>query len=178
MKKSILLFALVFVSMASFAQVRVGFGLLGASPGGDFGDFYDFGVGGYLEPKYSVTEDLSVGVHLAWMAFAGGNISGSGTGSSVSLSAAKVVPVLAIGQYYFAAGKLYAGLGLGPYIVDFGSIDGSSSGGSSSSSSDTKFGFSPKVGINLGGFDLGVAYHIVSDLNFLGFNLGFHIGKR
>ena len=177
MKKSVLLFVIVFICMTSFAQVRVGLGLLGASPSGNFGDSYDFGVGGYIEPKFSVTESLEVGGHLAFMGFAGGDISGSG--GSVSVSAAKVVPILAVGQYYFGTGvKVYAGLGLGPYIVDFGSFDAGSSGGSIDAGSETKFGFAPKIGINLGGLDLGIAYHIVSDLNFLGFNLGFHIGKR
>ena len=174
MKKSILLFVLVFAAMTSFAQFRVGLGLIGGAPNGDFGDAYDFGVGGYLEPKYSVMDDLEVGVHLAWMAFAGGDFSGT----SGSLSAAKMVPILAVGQYYFAAGKVYAGMGLGPYSIDFGTIDAGTSGGDIDLGSETKFGFAPKVGINLAGFDLGVAYHIVSDASFLGFNLGFHIGKR
>ncbi len=179
MKKTILLFVFAFACMTSFGQVRVGLGLLGGSPSGDFGDFYDFGAGGYIEPKYSVTDNLEVGGHLAFMGFAGGSFSGGGT--SVSVSAAKVVPILAIAQYYFGTGvKVYGGLGIGPYIVDFGNVSASTSsgGGSVDAGSDTKFGFSPKVGINLGGFDLGVAYHIVSDLNFIGFNLGFHIGKR
>ncbi len=177
MKKTILLFVFALVCMTAFGQIRVGLGLLGGAPGGNFGDLYDFGVGGYIEPKYSATKSLEVGVHLAWMAFAGGDVSGT----SASISAAKVVPILVVGQYYLTniGPKVYAGFGVGPYRVDFGSLDAGTSGGSIEDiGSETKFGFAPKVGVNFGGFDLGIAYHIVNDLNFLGFNLGFHFGKR
>lgn len=179
MKKSILLIAFVFVCLTSFGQVRVGLGLLGGAPSGDFGDLADFGIGGYIEPKYSLTDNLEVGVHLAWMVFAGADLDVGGT--SASVSATKIIPILAVAQYYFPVPgvKPYVGIGIGPYNVDFGNFSASGTGGATGDSgSETKIGFAPKVGINLGGFDIGVAYHIVSDLNFIGFNLGFHIGGR
>jgi len=179
MKKSLLLVAVMALSMASYGQFRVGLGLIGGIPSGSFGDITDFGIGGYIEPKVSLN-DLEVGVHLGGMAFAGANID-TGAGS-VGLSATTVIPILAIGQYYLDVPGVtpYFGLGLGPYIVDGGSASGSAGGGTFTADveSTTKFGVAPKIGINIGGFDIGAAYHIVSDLNFLAINLGFHIGKR
>lgn len=176
MKKILLLSAAIMVCMTSFGQFRVGLGLIGGLPSGDFGDVADFGIGGYIEPKISFS-DIEVGLHLGGMAFAGADISGT----SGSVSGTTIVPITANGYYFFdlPGVKPYVGAGLGPYFVDFGSVDTGVTGVPDiDGGSSTEFGFSPRAGLNLGGFDIGVAYHIVSDLNYFGFNLGFHIGKR
>jgi len=175
MKKSFLLVALMAVCMLSYGQFRLGLGLIGALPSGSFGDEADGGGGGYVEAKVSFN-NIEVGGHLGGLIFGGASV---GT-SSVSISSSTVVPILAIGHYFFDVPGVnpYVGAGIGPYIVKFGDVDFGGTTGTIDQGSTTKFGFAPKVGINLGGFDLGVAYHIVSNLNFLALNLGFHIGKR
>ena len=175
MRKLILLTAFVFVSMVSYGQFRVALGLVGGIPMGNFGDNVDAGGGGYVEAKGSFG-NLEVGGHLGGLIFGGASVGGS----SVDVNATTIVPVLAIGHYFFDVPgvNLYAGAGLGPYFVKFGDVDLGGTSGTIDGGSDTKFGFAPKVGINLGGVDIGVAYHVVSDLSFLGINLGFHIGKR
>ena len=173
MKKSIFLLALVFASMTSFGQFRVGLGIIGGLPSGNFGDIADFGAGGYIEPKLSFG-DIEAGLYLAGMGFAGADIGGT----SVSVSGTTIIPVTPTGYYFFDVPgvKPYVGLGIGPYFVDAGSV--SSGTLSVDAGSSTEFGFAPRAGINIGGFDLGLGYHIISDLNYIAINLGFHIGKR
>ncbi|MDA0196604.1 MAG: acyloxyacyl hydrolase [Bacteroidetes bacterium] len=100
-------------------------------------------------------------------------------GSSIDLSAATIVNTTVVGYYFLSTPgvKPYFGLGLGPYFLTTYAVDPFGSGEEFKISS-TEFGFMPKVGINVGSFDLGVSYHIISDANFLALNLGFNIGKR
>ena len=174
MKKNLILLVLVFASLTTMGQFRVGLGLIGGLPTGNFGDVNDFGGGAYLEAKASFG-NIEAGVNVSGLVFAGTDIDGS----NVSVDATTVVPITAIGHYFFdvTGVKPYAGIGLGPYIASFGDIS-STGGGSFDAGSETKFGFAPQAGINLGSFDIRFAYHIVSDLNYLSLNLGFNIGRR
>jgi len=173
MKKQLLFLAGMLFCLASFGQVRVGIGFIGALPQGNFDDIADFGAGLYLEPKVSFG-DIEAALNLGAMGFAGGDLSGSGG----SVSATAVINTTIVGYYFLSTPgvKPYFALGAGPYFVNYGSVDSGS--GSVDIGKDTKFGFMPKIGINAGSFDLGLSYHIVKDLNFLALNLGFNIGKR
>jgi len=128
---------------------KFGLGFAGGVPTAGFGQSNEFGAGGYLEGKYGVTEHIELGGRLSVTNFAGSNF---------------VVPFLFTGDYVFVDTKVtpYAGLTLGPYFLN--------------NRSRTEFGIAPRFGVYLGKFDLGLAYHIVSDLSFIGFNFGVVFG--
>ncbi len=158
------------------AQFHVELGLNFNSPSGDFGEVYDLGIGAFLEPKYSITENIDLGLYLGANGFAGADIAGT----TASVDATSVTPILATGTYRFVDSKVtpYAGLGLGIYSA---SIAGASVGITTASvteESTTEFGFAPRAGVYLGRMNLGIAYNIAGDIEFLQFNLGVRIGNR
>ena len=172
-------FILLLQTQVSFAQFGVGLGLTAGIPSGDFGDIADFGVGGYLEPKYLVNNNIAVGVNFTVMGFAGGDLSDALTGGTpTELSAFVFVPVTAFADYMFLNQKVtpYAGLGLGPYFISGGETNVGNL--SFDLGSSTEFGFAPRVGVLIGKFNMGGAYHIVNGANFISFRLGFDIGAR
>lgn len=182
--KKLILSLLIFaaITVTANAQFHVELGLNGNLPQGDFSDAYSLGVGFYLEPRYAMTENIDVGLHLGINAFAGGDIdaaAGGGLGVDSEVSAAGIVPVLATGHYRFASGKVtpYGGLGLGMYFVKTGDVS-ASTGGTVEGESSSEFGFSPRAGVFVGRMNLGVTYHIAGDLNYLQFGLGVRIGGR
>ena len=190
LKKTLFLCSFIFMlqTQLSFAQFGVGIGLVGGLPVGDFGDAADFGFGGYLEPKYLINDNIAVGVYTGGMVFAGSDLTdlsglgGLGGLATAELSAFTVVPLTVFGDYMFVNSKVtpYAGLAVGPYFISGGEVSTSVLGQSFDLpvESSTEFGFAPRVGVLIGKFNLGAAYHIVSDANFITFRLGFDIGAR
>lgn len=177
MKKIIVTICLTaMVAFGANAQFHVELGLNFNSPQGDFADSYKLGVGFYLEPKYALNENLDLGLFIGSNGFAGGDVvSGGQTGSA---AATAIVPVLATGTYRFSGSKVtpYAGIGAGMYFaraaeVTVGTVTQTGEG-------ESKFGFAPRAGVYVGRLNLGAAYNIVSDANFIQFNLGFRILSR
>jgi outer membrane protein W len=176
MKKVILsLCAIVLFSYTASAQFHIELGPSFNLPQGDFADSYDLGVGFYLEPRYAMTENIDLGLHIGIGAFAGGDLAGGGG----DVSAAGITPVLATGHYRFSTNKVspYAGAGLGMYFVKTGDVS-VSGGGTIEGTSDSEFGFAPRAGVFIGRMNLGVAYNIAGDLNYLQFMLGVRILSR
>ena len=173
MKKLLLTAALVAVfAVSANAQFHVELGLNFNSPQGDFGDTYDLGIGAYIEPKYAMTENIDLGLLIGTNGFAGADVDG---GSVDGLAAVTVLPT---GTYRFSANNItpYAGLGLGMYFFEGASVD--IGGVSVEEDGETEFGFAPRAGVYVGRLNLGVAYNVVSDANFLQFNLGVRILSR
>jgi len=177
MKKFLLTLSLVSVlALSSNAQFHIELGLNFNSPQGDFGDQYDLGVGFYAEPKYAINENIDLGLLIGRNGFAGADIGGQ------SIDAIGMTTILPTGTYRFSGGKVtpYAGLGLGVYIIDAVdlsiTIDGNTTVVEGESSSE--FGFAPRAGVYIGRLNLGAAYNIVSDANFIQFNLGVRILNR
>lgn len=131
-----------------------------------------------MEPKYAVNENMDLGLYLGSNAFADADVLG------FSVEATSLTPVLATGTYRFSTEKFtpYAGLGLGLYFakaVDLTIVDpvtGSTITIEGESSSE--FGFAPRAGLYIGRLNLGLAYNLVKDANFLQFNLGVRILSR
>ncbi|MBC6411087.1 MAG: hypothetical protein GDA42_11660 [Ekhidna sp.] len=170
MEKLLLIICLIVTSAISAnAQFHIELGINGNSPQGDFGDTYDLGIGFYVEPKYAVSENIDLGLLIGRNAFGGVND---------DVNTAKSFNILPTGTYRFSTNNVtpYVGAGLGLYSFDFGSIFGSIIGGGDDTS--TEFGFAPRVGIYIGKLNLGVAYNVVKDLNFLQYNLGIRILSR
>ncbi|GAB4234078.1 MAG: hypothetical protein Tsb0034_07580 [Ekhidna sp.] len=157
---------------AANAQFHVELGLNFNSPQGDFADAYDLGIGGYIEPKYAMTENIDLGLYIGQNIFAGGDIAGTNT----SLDAAKSLTILPTGTYRFSTSSItpYAGLGLGLYNFKTSAINANGT----EDVTESKFGFAPRAGLYLGRLNLGAAYNIVSDANFIQFNLGVRILSR
>ncbi len=156
---------------SSMAQAHLELGLNFNSPAGDFGDQYDLGVGFYLEPKYAMNENIDLGLLISSNAFAGGDLSGS----TASVSALGMLVIEPTVTYRFSTSSVtpYGGLGIGYYSVEGVEISGFPKG-----DRESKIGFAPRAGVYVGRLNLGLAYNIVSDFNFLQFNLGVRILSR
>lgn len=169
------LFLLV-VCVSANAQFHVELGLNFNSPQGDFADSYDLGVGVYIEPKYALNDNLDLGLLIGSNGFAGADFSAGGVATSVG--ATSVLAILPTGTYRFSDAPVtpYAGLGLG--IYSFKGAEVTVAGVTVETESNSEFGFAPRAGVYLGRVNLGIAYNIVKDANFLQFNLGARIGSR
>jgi outer membrane protein X len=179
--KKIILLVLFFGTMAysASAQFHIELGVNFNSPQGDFGDSYNLGAGVYIEPKYAFNENLDLGLYLGSNGFVGADIA-----NGVSLEATTLTPILATGTYRFPTNKVtpYAGLGLGMYIakaVDFIFVDPTTGVSITTlGESSSEFGFAPRAGVYIGRLNLGLAYKLVSDANFIQINLGIRILSR
>ncbi|MEP5612502.1 MAG: hypothetical protein ABJP45_09650 [Cyclobacteriaceae bacterium] len=179
MKKLFLtVFAVGVLGYSSMAQFHIELGPNFNSPQGDFADAYDLGIGFYIEPKYAINENIDLGLYLGANVFAGGDVAGTNT----SLDAQTLNPYLATGTYRFSTNKVtpYAGLGLGLYVAKAVDITTTSGGVTTTieGESNSEFGFAPRAGVYVGRLNLGLAYNLVKDSNFLQFNLGIRILSR
>jgi len=164
------------LSYSATAQFHLELGSNFNSPSGSFGDIYDLGVGAYIEPKFALTENIDLGLYLGANGFAGADIAGT----SGSVDAASITPILGTATYRFFSSSVtpYAGLGIGIYS---GKIAGVAVGGTSVSTVETstsEFGFAPRAGVYLGRLNLGVTYNKAGDIEFIQFSLGARIRGR
>ena len=148
----------VLFSSGSFSQLQFGIGFIGGFPTGEFDDINNFGPGIYLEGKFGVNDKSNIGLEVSGIYFT--EIDPSGTST---LDPTVMIPILITGDYYFLEARWtpYAGLGVGPYIID------------NEFTNKTKVGVNPRVGVFLGSLKLGVGYHIVNDFNFFSFQVGY-----
>ena len=178
MKKLFLTVAAVgLLGYSSMAQFHFELGPNFNSPQGDFADQYDLGIGFYFEPKYALNENIDLGLVVGFNGFAGADQTIGG--QVVSADALSAIAFLGTGTYRFLTNNVtpYAGLGLGLY--SFRAADISVVGGATvEQESNSEFGFAPRAGLYLGRLNLGLAYNIVKDANFLQFNLGVRILSR
>lgn len=173
MKKVLLCISAVilFASTAS-AQFHIELGPNFNLPQGDFGDAYDLGVGFYIEPKYAINDNIDLGLVIGSNGFAGADFGGQSFGATGALV------ILPTATYRFSTNTVtpYAGLGLGLY--NFKGAEVTVNSVTLEGESESKFGFAPRAGVYIGRLNLGVAYNIVSDANYLQFNLGVRILSR
>lgn len=171
MKKTLLLIILfgagIMIAQAQeYKPVKVGIGLGYASPGGSGAKG---GVLFYLEPAYRVNDQIAVGLRLESAVMARGySISGTSTSSNVDLSVSANGSYTVNGQYYFSNNTFrpFAGLGFGIYSLASVKASASSGTGGSTSSAEvaasaSKFGFYPRVGFDLGHFNMMIEYNII-----------------
>lgn len=123
-----------------------------------------FGIGAAVEPKYNVTDKLSVGLRFEGSAILTGDVSVDG--QDVSVGARAVTAYLAKADYYLTDSSVrpFVGAGLGLYRIGSGSqsVDGSSGTVVQRAESFSGFGFCPQVGVNFGGFRLAATYHVIT----------------
>ncbi|MEL6558199.1 MAG: outer membrane beta-barrel protein [Bacteroidota bacterium] len=159
MKKQLLalllvLFAVVVTAEAQeYKKWKVGLGLGYAAPADGGG-----GVAVYLEPAYRVNDQIAVGLRLESAALA--KVVGDEE-ASISGNASYTVN----GQYYLSDSKFRPFVGAGIGIFSLASISVSTTGtsGDISAGGDTKFGFYPRVGFDLGHFNFIFDYNLVGN---------------
>jgi outer membrane protein W len=177
-----IIFSLICVTMASAQEfkkfkVGIGFGYASASGSGASG-----GVLAYLEPGYRVNDKIIVNLRMETAVITRGTSDNTGASFDVAAIGSYTVN----GQYYFSNNTFrpFAGLGLGAYSLAAVKVDGVSG---NAVDAETKFGFYPRVGFDLGHFNLSLDYNLIpnskvkgGDLEFknsyLGFRFGFSIG--
>ena len=140
--KKIKIFVFVFIGLFAFgaqAQINIGATVGLTLPMGDFGNGLNTGFGFNAIGKYSLSNNMAVGVSVGYSSF--------GTGSE-NLSYG-VIPITGLFEYSFGSGafKPYLGADLGLYM--FRSKLSYTFLGTTTSNTDTKsyFGFAPTGGV-------------------------------
>jgi hypothetical protein len=165
-KLSLLLTLMVLFSVAANAQEYKKFrwanGLGYAKPAGDGGS------GGILwatELGYRVNDPICVSLKIEGAAMVRG-LSESGTEYEGEVKAVGSYTVNGI--YYFSNEKFrpYVGAGMGMYSLA-GVASSTSSGGIAASASESKIGFYPRIGFDLGHFNINIDYNIIGDSDIM-----------
>jgi hypothetical protein len=173
----LLLFVLatgVVANAQEFKKFKVG---IGAGYAMASGEGASGGVLWYLEPAYRIKDELSVGLRIE------GAIITRGLSESTDLSidVAGISSYTVNGQYYFSNNSFrpFVGVGLGMFSLAAVKVDGFGE----AAASETKFGFYPRVGFDLGHFNVSIDYNIIpaseiegSDVEFKNSYLGIRIG--
>lgn len=146
------------MAMAQMPPIRLqaDFGLANAT--GDFsGPDLNIGIGYALNARYMFTEQIDAGLEYDASAIVTADIDGG------DADATGLTGYLAKGYYRFFDSKVtpFAALGVGLYTVEFPTITFTDSEGNETvieGESNTNFGFSPELGVALGGFTLGAKF--------------------
>ncbi len=146
---------LVFASAQAqdYKKFKVGIGVGYGVPSEGSG-----GVLLYLEPMYRVMDQLAVGLRIESAAFLGQPISGT----SITTAGFAVGSYTINGQYYFGNNTFrpFVGAGFGMYTAAGTSTD-LGSGNVYIQASTSVFGFYPRVGFDLGHFNLSIDYNLI-----------------
>jgi len=172
MRKALPILAVVLLaSIATQAQeykaFKVGLGIGYGVPSEGSG-----GVLLYLEPMYRVSDQIAIGLRLESAAFLGQPISGT----PFTTAAFGVGSFTLNGQYYFSNNTFrpFVGFGLGMFTAAGTSTDLGGGNVFIQASANT-FGFYPRVGFDLGHFNLSIDYNIIpaqeTQVNLGGFGL-------
>lgn len=146
------------VNAQEFKKFNVGVGLGYAMP---FGEGAGGGVLFAVEPAYRVNDALAVGLRMEWAVVVRGL---SESVSSYDASAAAIGSYTVNGKYYFSNEKFrpFVGAGLGIFKLAAVTVGTSGSG----AGADSKIGFYPRVGFDLGHFNVTLDYNIVGPTKF------------
>jgi opacity protein-like surface antigen len=161
MKRVLPILAVVMLaSIASYGQeykkFKVGLGLGYAIPSKG-----SAGVLLYLEPMYRIQDNIAIGLRVESAALAGE----APTGVSTTINVSAVGSYTLNGQYYFGSGgsfRPFAGFGVGIFQVAAATADINGSNVQLSASSSS-IGFYPRIGFDLGHFNVSLDYNIVPE---------------
>lgn len=141
----------------NFQPVRVEATLVVARGSGDIGAW---GVGLAIEPKYNLTDQLSIGLRLEGTGMVSQTISPSLLGGAdVSMSARAVVAFLAKVDYYLTTSSTRPFVGLGAGYYSIGSANSGTTGVTAEAFNG--FGLFPQLGVNFGHFRMALGYHAI-----------------
>jgi len=169
-----------------FKTFKVGLGVGYAVPGS--GDGAGGGLLMYLEPAYRATDQVSVGLRLEG-AFMVRGIKGVGN-RDVAGDASSVASYTLNSQYYFNNEDVrpFIGAGVGLFSLTAVKFNTAATNdpGLDDVGAETRFGFYPRIGVDIGHFNLTLDYNIIppTDVpgggevrnNYLGIRVGGSIG--
>jgi outer membrane protein W len=182
MRKLTLLFAFIsfcFIAGAqstSFKPFKVDLAFGYAIPGGSGSKG---GIIAAVEPKYSINDNITVGLRFEAAATARASVDDNGEKvvGDVKASGSYVLT----GDYFFNTNRFrpFAGVGAGLYKLAAVKFD--TDNGAGEISAGSKFGFLPRVGFELGHFRTAIEYNVVGksgsiNNNYLGIKMGLFIG--
>lgn len=135
-----------------------------------------------IEPKYAISNEIAVGLRLEG-AFSTNSVKLS-NGSIVKGNAEATSSYLITSDYFFRKKGVrpFVGLGTGLYRVSSIKLESYKLSSEVVNAPDgTKFGFAPRVGLELGHFRAAMEYNVVGkyktvDYNYLAFKIGFFLG--
>ena len=171
-----------------FKPFKVGIGLGYAAPG-NTGAGAEGGALIYLEPGYRASDNILIGLRLESAIIARG-VEGVGDDDVKGNASSNFSYTLNM-QYYFNENYVrpFVGVGLGLFslaAVEFNTASTNPSIDADEVDAETRFGFYPRIGLDIGHFNFTIDYNIVpkTDVpgigevnnNYLGIRAGFSIG--
>jgi hypothetical protein len=154
----LMLFAAVAVNAQEFKKFRLATGLGYAMPGGagaGGGILYD------IEPGYRINDALCVSLRYEGAVVVRGL---SEDVATYDASAAAIGSYTLNGIYYLSANKFRPYVGAGVGFFNLAAVSVSSSGGGVAA--ESKIGFYPRIGFDLGHFNINIDYNIVGPSEF------------
>jgi hypothetical protein len=169
-----------------FKEFKVGIGIGYAVPGAGEGAGGGFLM--YLEPAYRATDEVLVGLRLEG-AFMVRGIEGV-TNRDITGDASSVASFTLNGQYYFNNNEVRPFIGAGVGLFSLAGVKFNTASPNDPGADDvgveTRFGFYPRIGLDVGHFNLILDYNIVPPTDvpdggevkntYLGIRAGFSIG--
>ncbi|HEY4111847.1 hypothetical protein [Puia sp.] len=146
------------VNAQSFKPFRVDVMTAWAIPQGDGAKG---GVAFSLEPRYSIIDQLSVGLRLEAAITARGWVASDGSSASAKIAASG--SYLATGDFYYSKKifRPFTGVGTGVYSLASASFDASMQNGDVGLGASTKFGGMIRSGFELSHFRFAVEYNFI-----------------
>jgi outer membrane protein W len=175
---TLLLGTVIFVNAQSktFKPLKFDFALGYAIPGGSGAKAGILMAG---EPKYSINDNITVGVRFeaAIVARAATDADGNKVVGEVSASGS----YLATADYFFNTNTFRPFVGVGAGLFSSAGASYDDNGDYVVAASGSKFGAAPRAGFELGHFRMAVEYNIAGkngpiNNNYLGIKLGFFVG--
>jgi len=133
------------------------------------GDGLSSGIAFSSEPRYNISDQLSVGLRAEFALFGGGDDESISVGTSSSYAL--------IGDYYITNSgnkRLFAGLGIGTFSG--GDLDATVGGQTVTTEGGSSIGIVGRVGYELGILRISGEYNLITgdeSSNYLGIHLGF-----
>jgi outer membrane protein X len=169
-----------------YKPFKVGIGVGYAQPGTGEGAGGGFLM--YVEPAYRATDQVAIGLRLEG-AFVVRGVKGI-SNNDISGDASSVTSFSLNGQYYFSNNKVRPFIGAGFGLFSLAAAKFTTVGGNDPDLEDinaeTRFGFYPRLGLDVGHFNITLDYNVVppTDVpgggevknNYLGIKAGFSIG--
>jgi outer membrane protein X len=137
-----------------------------------------------LEPKYAISNNLSVGLRFETSLSGSANISLDTASFSGTQSAKSVSSLILTGDYYLTSTTIRPFIGGGAGMFFTGGLSANfadSIPNSADAGAGTKFGIMPRVGFEAGHFRVAAEYNFVGKVNgtaynYIGFKIGFFLG--
>ncbi len=168
-----------------YKPFKVGIGIGYAQPGAGEGAGGGFLM--YVEPAYRATDQVSVGLRLEGDFIVRG-VEGV-TNREISGDAASIGSFTLNSQYYFNNSEVRPFIGAGVGLFSMTAVKFNTAAndpGLDDVGAQTRFGFYPRLGLDIGHFNLTLDYNVIPPMdvpgggevknNFLGIKAGFSIG--